>query len=136
MFKVNNQNKRTTSVTSSGVFTVNFEHISHHFLVFLLLTFNKKILGGKAWVCDFTKRKNLVKKLWKILFILPRTLSRYSNFWTFLVPFFIWLSYLKLQKNNSLSLWCSDVSKLEFKSTNCLIPSVVKKVCYWNFINW
>ena len=136
MFKVNNQNKRTTSVTSSGVFTVNFEHISHHFLVFLLLTFNKKILGGKAWVHDFTKRKNLVKKLWKIIFILPRTLSRYSNFWTFLFPFFIWLSYLKLQKNNSLSLWCSDVSKLEFKSTNCLIPSVVKKVCYWNFINW
>ena len=30
----------------SGVFTVNFEHTSHHFLVFLLLTFSKKTLAG------------------------------------------------------------------------------------------
>ena len=31
----------------SGVFIVNFEHISHLFLVFLLLTFDKKMLAGK-----------------------------------------------------------------------------------------
>ena len=30
----------------SGVFIVNFEHVSHLFLVFLLLTFNKKMLAG------------------------------------------------------------------------------------------
>ena len=29
----------------SGVFLVNFEHISHVFLVFLLLTLNKQMLG-------------------------------------------------------------------------------------------
>ena len=31
----------TTSITLSGVFIVNFGHISHHFLVSLLLTLNK-----------------------------------------------------------------------------------------------
>ena len=30
----------------SGVFTVNFEHISHIFLVFLLLTLNRQMLAG------------------------------------------------------------------------------------------
>ena len=50
MFKVNNKNTRTkceicsklTIDTSrrSGVFIVNFEHVSHLFLVFLLLTLN------------------------------------------------------------------------------------------------
>ena len=30
----------------SGVFIVNFEHISHLFLVFLLLTLNKQMLAG------------------------------------------------------------------------------------------
>ena len=30
----NNENAKTMSVTLSGVFIVNFKHISHHFLVF------------------------------------------------------------------------------------------------------
>ena len=30
----------------SGVFIVNFENISHFFLVFLLLTLNKQMLDG------------------------------------------------------------------------------------------
>ena len=43
MFKVINKDTRTTSLTPlarSGVFIVNFEHISHLVLVFLLLTLN------------------------------------------------------------------------------------------------
>ena len=39
MFKVNNRNARTRCEICSGVFTVNFEHISHLVLVFLLLPF-------------------------------------------------------------------------------------------------
>ena len=39
-FKVNNKNFRTTWRCSGG-FTVNFEHISQLFLLFLLLTLNK-----------------------------------------------------------------------------------------------
>ena len=31
MFKVNNKNTRTTSMTSFGVYNVNFEHISQTF---------------------------------------------------------------------------------------------------------
>ena len=34
-------------VQGSGVFIVNFEHISHLFLKFLLLTFNKSMLASK-----------------------------------------------------------------------------------------
>ena len=41
MFKVNNKATRTTS----GVFIVNFDHISHLFLVFLWLTLNKYVLA-------------------------------------------------------------------------------------------
>ena len=48
MFKVNNKGTRTTMKTPerrhwrcSGVFIVNFEHISHFVLVFLLLTFSR-----------------------------------------------------------------------------------------------
>ena len=37
MLKVNNKDTRTTS----GVFIVNFEHISHFFLIFLSFTLNK-----------------------------------------------------------------------------------------------
>ena len=57
LFKVNNRNTRkkceicskltikTPERRRSGVFIVNFEHISHLFLVFLLLTLNKKMLA-------------------------------------------------------------------------------------------
>ena len=52
MFKVNNRTARTrceicskltikTPERRSGVFIVNFEHISHRFLVFLLLTLSR-----------------------------------------------------------------------------------------------
>ena len=43
MFKFKINDTRTTSMTSfrSDVFVVNIEHISNHFLVFLLLTLNK-----------------------------------------------------------------------------------------------
>ena len=49
MFKVNHKNTRTTTIKApeqrrrrrSGVFIVNFEHISHLFLVYLLLTLKK-----------------------------------------------------------------------------------------------
>ena len=46
------------SLTSFGVFIVNFEHISHLFLVFLLLTLNKLMLAGYVcmYVCNIYSR--------------------------------------------------------------------------------
>ena len=45
MFKVNNKDNRTTPIVNSnsrsGVFIVNFEHISDVFLVFWLLTLTR-----------------------------------------------------------------------------------------------
>ena len=41
MFKVNNKDTRTTPVASFWCFIVNFGHISHLLLVFLLLTLSK-----------------------------------------------------------------------------------------------
>ena len=41
----------------SGVFIVNFEHISHLLLVFLLLTLNMQIPTGEEQVCKNEKRK-------------------------------------------------------------------------------
>ena len=39
--KVNNKNTGMTSLVSSKCFFVNFEHIPHQFVMFLLLTLNK-----------------------------------------------------------------------------------------------
>ena len=41
MFKVNNRNNRTRCEICSGVVIVNFEHILHLALVFLLLTLSR-----------------------------------------------------------------------------------------------
>ena len=41
MLKVNNKNTRATSMSLFGIFVLNFEHISHVFLVILLLTLSK-----------------------------------------------------------------------------------------------
>ena len=38
----------------SGIFIVNFEHISHLFLEFLLLTLNKQMLGGYFFFSKLT----------------------------------------------------------------------------------
>ena len=47
MFKVNNKDTRTTPKwRRSGVFIVNFQHISHLVLLFLLLTLNMKLPAG------------------------------------------------------------------------------------------
>ena len=58
MVKVNNKNTRTTCVflvfglnigkygRRSGVFMINFEHISQFFLVFKSLTLKKQMLAG------------------------------------------------------------------------------------------
>ena len=45
MFQTNN-NKNQPSLTSFLFFIVNFEHIPHLFLVFLLLTLNKEMFVG------------------------------------------------------------------------------------------
>ena len=54
MFKVNNKNTRTTSMTSFWCFIVDFEHISQLSLVFLLLTLNKQMLAG--YLLRFSKQ--------------------------------------------------------------------------------
>ena len=41
MFRVNNKDTRTTPMRRSGVFIVNFEHVSPLVLMFLLLTLSK-----------------------------------------------------------------------------------------------
>ena len=46
MCKVNNKNTKMTSKGNSKNTIANFEHISHLFVVFLLLTLNKFMLAG------------------------------------------------------------------------------------------
>ena len=80
MFKVNNRNTRTrcekcsklTVKTSelrywrrSGVFIVNFEHISHLVLVFLLLILSRQMPAGFRDFCDL-KLKSRKKSIFKI----------------------------------------------------------------------
>ena len=65
MFKVNNRNTRKRCETCSkltiktperhcrsGVFIANFEHMSHLFLMFLMLTLNKQKIVGNEFPDD------------------------------------------------------------------------------------
>ena len=55
MFKVKNRNTRTMcEMRRSGVFIVNFEHISQLFLVFLLLTLSWYMPPGKEKIRDYS----------------------------------------------------------------------------------
>ena len=57
VFKVNNREIRTTSFC---FFIVNFEDISHLFLVFLLLTLTTYLLAGElSWFSDDTRENTM-----------------------------------------------------------------------------
>ena len=46
MFKVNNKDTKMTPWSCSGIFIVNFEHISHFVPVFLLLILSRQMPAG------------------------------------------------------------------------------------------
>ena len=67
----------------SVVFIVNFEHISHLFIAFLLLTLDKQILAGiccKTAVAYFYCKKSLFQNLSKSLYNVSKNVSKPSLF--------------------------------------------------------
>ena len=52
MFEVDNKDIRTRHFCRSSVFIVNFEHISHLFLVLLLLTLNRLMFAGLYYLLE------------------------------------------------------------------------------------
>ena len=97
LFKVNNRNNRKrceidsklTVKTSerrhlhySGVFLVNLEHMSHLFLVFLLLTLHKKMLPGMVYKSvleinySYTYIKRKKRNIENVLSRFPKTEKR------------------------------------------------------------
>ena len=55
MFKVDNNGADVNDIFCDSVFIVNFEHISHLFLVFLLLTFSNWLCAGSSitrWIYE------------------------------------------------------------------------------------
>ena len=64
MFKVKNTDTRTSRWFRSVVFIVNFEHMSHLFLVFLLLTLNRHLFASQREK-DTKLSSNLVQTLFK-----------------------------------------------------------------------
>ena len=61
MFKVNNKVTRTTPLALT--FIVNFEHISHLVLVFLLLTLNMQLPAGKKSLWMYSSEVAAVIKI-------------------------------------------------------------------------
>ena len=53
MFEVDNKDIRTRHFCRSSVFIVNFEHISHLFLVLLLLTLNRLMFAGLYYLLKY-----------------------------------------------------------------------------------
>ena len=81
MFKANNWNNRTRCEIYSkftiktpdwrcGAFIVNFKHISHLFLVLLLLTLNNQLFAGQKRKC---KSKSSCTFLFKVYIIFKST---------------------------------------------------------------
>ena len=66
MFKINNKDTRKRPWRRSGIFIVNFEHISHLALVFLLLTLSREMSTGlltyEIWNAITVKNRNHWKK--------------------------------------------------------------------------
>ena len=61
MFKVNKKTPKRRNLCRFGVFIVNFEHISHFFLVLLLLTLN--LVNIYKTQDQFTTRLFIIKNL-------------------------------------------------------------------------
>ena len=57
MFKVYDKNTRTTSMASFYCL-YNFEHISHLFIVFLLLTLKNKMVAAKKTFNEFQTKNS------------------------------------------------------------------------------
>ena len=111
MFKVNNRNTRKRckicsmliTKTSewrhwrwSGIFIVNFEHISHLFLVFLLSTFNKYMLARLCLPVSssaFRTLSNIYEQAFfcKILANLSKLFLKFSRFVRFTWELTNWL---------------------------------------------
>ena len=85
MFKVYNKDTRTTPMTSSGVFIVKFEHISHPALVLpaqLMVVFCESKRQGCAVKLWLNLTLNCDSKAIKILFIIyfsERTGEKYKR---------------------------------------------------------
>ena len=67
MFKVIYKDTRTTPLALVYIFIVNFEHISHLMLVFLLLSLNMQLLPGIS--LSNQMQYFLVTLLFRILFL-------------------------------------------------------------------
>ena len=70
MFKVNNKDIRTRSMTSFCVFLVNCEYISHLVMVFLLLTLRRYMAAGLfhfKWRSYNTFNNLLLKRQYKLI---------------------------------------------------------------------
>ena len=93
MFKVNNKVSRPTP----GVFIVNFEHISHFVLLFLLLALSRSMPAG------YTEKYGSEKAL---------VLACFTN----------WLLHFKVQEPPNHSLLTHHVYRSPFIYTDTLIP--------------
>ena len=71
MFKANNKNTRTKSLTSFWCFYCYYELISHLFLVFLLLTWKKLMLAWRSLIRGKKERylQSLVQQLLVNIFV-------------------------------------------------------------------
>ena len=79
-----------------------------------------------------THPKEWFEGISKVLFIVPK---RCFRSWDFFLDIHCWINRNMWLKIN-LKVYDVNVVQQEFKSTDCLIYSDVKKVWYWNFVKW
>ena len=141
LFKVNNRNTRKKSETCfkltikteqhhwrrSGVFIVNFEHISHLFLLFLLLTLRKLMLAGMPLLRILDYKFSSEQYLgWYTSLLWFTDVESLIKFWHLKIWFFTVLLRLKGLKNIYLILyfcWKKDIAIV-------LIPLNLR-ICFW-----
>ena len=124
MFRVNNRNARKRCEICSeltiktpewrrrlaGDYIINFEHISHLFLMFLLLTFSKKMLAGFVLTTNIFRTQSNIR---------DRVFAKVNNFFaksSFLV---IWVGSEYASCQTVFDSWPPNFEKIVLK-TNAL----------------
>ena len=135
LFKVNNREARKkceicSEVTiktpewrhwrHSGVFIVNFEHISYLFLVFLLLTWNKQMLAGVLPVIIFSISS--VTIIWNACLHPPLFFTKCLHFSRFLT----WFEIRQNRDGNVFITSLLHMISLQHESYDFFCPSFAK----------
>ena len=120
----------------SGTFLINFEHISHPLLVFLLLTVNKQMSAGyqtrgKGVNYNYKINFKSFPSKWETISI-KTELHKLSKVSTLLQMFAVSILKNASGKNTCFLLACTDAMVSDENFKNCRFNPLLRNVVKWS----